>query len=451
MSQIGTAKQELILIVDDNPTNIQVLSDLLKEYGFKVLVAKDGESCLHRLEKIRPDLILLDVLMPGIDGFETCRRLKASPATKEIPVIFMTALTDPIDKLKGLTIGAVDYITKPLQHEEAIARVNIHLQLRNLNKQLEEQNATLQQEIRSRKLAESALRLSEEKFAKAFRSSPIPITISTLSEGRFIEVNESFCRLTGYIQPEIIGHTSAELNLWVNSDNRTQIIQLLRDRGVVCNQEFNYRTKSGEVRTVLFSAEIINYGGQDCLLAIPNDITERKQDRAAIAQATQEIKRLTTLDGITKIANRRRFEEYLGQQWRKLVSEPIPLSLIFCKLENFEQYNNTFGYAAANEFLRTIAQAITQMINNSENLAARYDSEEFAVILPNTMNSEAVELAETIRVEIKKLTRSHPQSEVSKKVTLNMGIASTITSGDSSPVETLIIPAEQAVRYCQVN
>ena len=121
MNQIETAKQELILIVDDNPTNIQVLSDLLKEYEFKVLVAKDGETCLHRLEKIRPDLILLDVLMPGIDGFETCRRLKASPATKEIPVIFMTALTDPVDKLKGLTIGAVDYITKPLQHEEAIA------------------------------------------------------------------------------------------------------------------------------------------------------------------------------------------------------------------------------------------------------------------------------------------------------------------------------------------
>ncbi len=215
MNQIGTIKQEVILIVDDNPTNIQVLSDLLKEYGFKVLVAKDGETCLHRLEKIRPDLILLDVLMPGIDGFETCRRLKASPATKEIPVIFMTALADPVDKLKGLTIGAVDYITKPLQHEEAIARVNIHLQLRNLNKQLEEQNATLQQEIRSRKLAESALRLSEEKFAKAFRSSPISITISTLLEGRFIEVNESFCRMTSYNQAEIVGHTSAELNLWV--------------------------------------------------------------------------------------------------------------------------------------------------------------------------------------------------------------------------------------------
>lgn len=436
-----TAKQELILIVDDNPTNIQVLSDLLKEYGFKVLVAKDGESCLQRLEKIRPDLILLDVLMPGIDGFETCRRLKASPATKEIPVIFMTALADPVDKLTGLTIGAVDYITKPLQHEEAIARVNIHLQLRNLNKQLEEQNATLQQEIRSRKLAESALRLSEEKFAKAFRSSPIPITISTLSEGRFIEINESFCRLTGFSQPEIIGHTSAELNLWVNSDNRTQIIRLLREKGAVHNRELDYRTKSGEVRTVLFSAEIINYGGQDCLLAIPNDITEHKQDKTAIAQANREIKRLITLDGITQIANRRRFEEYLGQQWRKLVLEPSSLSLILCRLENFQNYNNTYGYIAANEFLLTIAQIISKAIDNSDNLAARYDSEEFAVILPNTMDSEAIELANTIREEIKKLVH-HTQSETSQQVALTIGTASIVPNGNSSPSEALIIPAQ---------
>ncbi len=437
-----TAKQELILIVDDNPTNIQVLSDLLKEYGFKVLVAKDGETCLHRLEKIRPDLILLDVLMPGIDGFETCHRLKASPATKEIPVIFMTALADPVDKLKGLTIGAVDYITKPLQHEEAIARVNIHLQLRNLNKQLEEQNATLQQEIRSRKLAESALRLSEEKFAKAFRSSPIPITISTLLEGRFIEVNESFCSMTGYSKTETIGHTSAELNLWVNSDNRTQIVRVLREKKSIHNQELDYRTKSGEVRTVLFSAEIINYGGQECLLAIPNDITERKQDKTAIAQATQEIKRLTTLDGITQIANRRRFEEYLGQQWRKLVLEPSSLSLVLCKLENFQHYNNTYGYTAANEFLRTIAQIISQASDNPDNLVARYDSEEFAVILPNMIDSKAIELANTIREEIKKLIH-HTQSETSQQVALTIGTASIIPKGNSSPSESLIIPAKQ--------
>jgi signal transduction histidine kinase len=136
-----TTQQNLILIVDDNPTNVKVLFDLLQELGFRVLVAKSGESALEKLEVITPDLILLDVMMPGIDGFETCRRLKNSEVTEDIPIIFMTALSDVVDKTKGLNLGAVDYITKPFQQEEVIARINVHLKLRNLNKHLEQRVA----------------------------------------------------------------------------------------------------------------------------------------------------------------------------------------------------------------------------------------------------------------------------------------------------------------------
>ncbi|MBE9128723.1 MULTISPECIES: response regulator [unclassified Coleofasciculus] len=130
--------KELIFIVDDRPSNLQLLSEFLKESGFKVLVARDGESALKKLEKISPDLILLDVMMPGIDGFETCRRIKASPATHDIPVIFMTVLSDTADKVKGFEAGGVDYITKPIQGEEVLARINVHLHLRSLTKQLQD-------------------------------------------------------------------------------------------------------------------------------------------------------------------------------------------------------------------------------------------------------------------------------------------------------------------------
>ncbi|MEG5163383.1 EAL domain-containing protein [Microcoleus sp. AT3-A2] len=150
-------KDNVILIVDDNPNNLKLLFDFLKESGFKVLVAKDGESAIDKLQQVLPDIILLDVMMPGIDGFETCYRLKASVATKDIPVIFMTALTDRVDKVKGLSLGAVDYITKPFQQEEVLARVQIHLRLRNLTKTLEEQNVLLKEEIEARKEAEAAL------------------------------------------------------------------------------------------------------------------------------------------------------------------------------------------------------------------------------------------------------------------------------------------------------
>ncbi len=122
--------QDLILIVDDIPNNLKVLFEVLNQAGFKVSVAKTGESALEKAQETLPNLILLDVMMPGIDGFETCCRLKANQKTKDIPVIFMTALSETVDKVKGLQLGAVDYITKPLEHEEVLARINVHLELR---------------------------------------------------------------------------------------------------------------------------------------------------------------------------------------------------------------------------------------------------------------------------------------------------------------------------------
>lgn len=133
-----------ILIVDDQRANLSLLSDHLRQSGYRTLIARDGESALERARFGQPDLILLDVLMPGIDGFETCRRLKADPALRDIPVIFTTALHDTVDKLNGFRAGGVDYITKPFQTEELLARVRVHLELRAARRQIEQRNAELQ-------------------------------------------------------------------------------------------------------------------------------------------------------------------------------------------------------------------------------------------------------------------------------------------------------------------
>ncbi|MEH2004639.1 hybrid sensor histidine kinase/response regulator [Nostoc sp.] len=127
-----------ILLVDDNPNNLKLLSEAIQRCGWKALMATDGESAIEQTEYARPDLILLDVMMAGIDGFETCRRLKTNPITQNIPVIFMTALSDSTDKVAGLEIGAVDYITKPFQKEEVIARLKLHLKISHLTRTLEE-------------------------------------------------------------------------------------------------------------------------------------------------------------------------------------------------------------------------------------------------------------------------------------------------------------------------
>lgn len=135
-----------LLIVDDVPTNLKVLFTYLRSMGFNVCVAENGEDALEQIPYAKPDLILLDVMMPGIDGFETCRRLKVNEETRDIPVIFMTALSETVDKVTGFEIGAVDYITKPIQQEEVLARVTTHMTLRKQQQTLEKQKQELQQQ-----------------------------------------------------------------------------------------------------------------------------------------------------------------------------------------------------------------------------------------------------------------------------------------------------------------
>lgn len=138
---------ESILLVDDQPANLQLLMHTLERLGCKLLVAKNGETALNIAQKARPDLILLDILMPGIDGFEVCRRLKADPDTQKIPVIFLSALDETGDKVRGLQLGAVDYVAKPFQPEEVIARVNTHLTIHRLSRKVQQQRDELEHEL----------------------------------------------------------------------------------------------------------------------------------------------------------------------------------------------------------------------------------------------------------------------------------------------------------------
>ncbi|MCC3436015.1 MAG: response regulator [Microcoleus sp. PH2017_25_DOB_D_A] len=168
-------EESVILIVDDNQNNLAVLFDFLTESGFKVLVARTGESAIKKAEYSLPDLILLDVLMPGIDGFETCRLLKAGDLTKEIPVIFMTALDETEDKVKGFNLGAVDYVTKPIQNQEVLARAKAHLSIRKLTQKLQEQNAQMQREIVDRKQAQINLEQLAAELEKRVESRTVEL------------------------------------------------------------------------------------------------------------------------------------------------------------------------------------------------------------------------------------------------------------------------------------
>ena len=160
---------DLILVVDDTPANLAILSEALNDADFEVAIATDGELAISQAKLSLPSLILLDVMMPGMDGFETCRRLKGSKVTKNIPIIFMTALSDSIDKVKGLSLGAVDYVTKPFQEAELIARVRTQLKLYHLTEHLEhqvaERTAEVEQALQQLQLSQVQLVQSEKMAA----------------------------------------------------------------------------------------------------------------------------------------------------------------------------------------------------------------------------------------------------------------------------------------------
>ncbi|MBW4444465.1 MAG: response regulator [Plectolyngbya sp. WJT66-NPBG17] len=262
-----------ILIVDDTPENLTLLTEMLKQEGYKVRSVTKGSTALRGAQAAPPDVILLDVNMPEMNGYEVCQQLKLHDRTHDIPVIFISALGDVLDKVKAFEVGGVDYITKPFQIAEVKARITTHLTVCRLQQQMQAQNLQLQAEIRERQQA-------EDKFAKVFRTSPHPIAITTHSEGRFVEANPAFLQLTGYTQSQIVGLTVTDLNLDIDLNSQT-----------IYNQECELRTKSGEKRTVLLSLENVELDGVPCILNLVNDITQRKRlENEFIAVVSHELR-----------------------------------------------------------------------------------------------------------------------------------------------------------------
>ena len=259
-----------ILAIDDTPENLALLSQMLTEKGYKVRSVTKGSTALRGAKAAPPDLILLDVKMPEMDGYEVCQHLKANDRTRNIPVIFISALGDVFDKVKAFQVGGVDYITKPFQVEEVLARLSTHLTIRNLQLKLEARNNQLQQEIAQKTAA-------EDKFAKAFRACPNPIAIATYKSGQVLEVNRSFLQMSGYRAIEVINKNLAQIYSKSALAVYQQALEKSNSQGFVRNQELEFKTKSGQVKTVLFSLELIELEGMKCSLQILNDITERKR------------------------------------------------------------------------------------------------------------------------------------------------------------------------------
>lgn len=320
-------KTPTVLIVDDTPSNVAVLAEYLGSHGVAVMVAQDGEEGVARAEFGQPDLILLDVMMPGVGGFEACRRLKSSEKTCDIPVIFMTALSDIGDKISGYRVGGVDYVTKPFQAEEVLARVNTHLTLRAARQQLIAQNLQLQQEIVvrqraeaalqqayegmeervaertaelacvnaslkaeniERKRAEEALRKSEELWRDIFENNPTMYFMIDAA-GTVVSVNPFGAEQLGYTVAELVGHSV--LNVFHDADRQRaqeNVGLCLEQLGRTMSWEIRKVRKDGSMLWVRETAKAVaRRPGHPIVLIVCEDITERKeaQDKLQSSEA----------------------------------------------------------------------------------------------------------------------------------------------------------------------
>ncbi|WP_437946922.1 ATP-binding protein [Sorangium sp. So ce296] len=340
------ARTYTILIVDDVPANLTVLVDHLECMDHQVLIAEDSEEALERARLMQPDLILLDVVMPVIDGFETCRRLKATESTRDIPVIFMTCLTDAADKLVGFEAGGVDYITKPFEIGEVIARVKTHVSLREAQKELEAKNAQLQREMAIRQQKEAALQRAHQELEQRVRERTAELASSNAAlresqhllqaivdntaavisakdiEGRYMLVNRGFEELFHMRREQVIGKTDHDVFPREQADEyrANDLLVLQQNRAMELDEP---APQSDGVRTYISLRFPLRgpAGTPDGICGIATDITSRKhaedvlRHSYSLLEATLE----STEDGILVVDGARRVVRHnhrLAQMWR---------------------------------------------------------------------------------------------------------------------------------------
>lgn len=398
-----------LLIVDDTPANIGVLRTLLKPRGHQIFAATSGQAALDIAAQVPLDLILLDVCMPEMDGFETCRRLKASSHSAAVPVIFVSARTDSCDVVQGFSLGAADYINKPVRVEEALARIDAQLQLRR-HLRVQREQAERMRAIVSH-MAEGLLLVDAELRVRT--ANPAAEQLFGCSAGQ----------LSGQSLHSLLQGPTGNSQLELRPGR--QALQARRLDGETLHIELNLSPLPGQV---------------DLQLALCHDISEYKRSE-------QSLRRLAEVDALTQLANRRHFDHVLEQAWQGAVLAQEPLSLLLLDVDHFKQYNDGLGHQAGDRCLQAIGQLLQAQSSQpgapAGTLAARYGGEEFALILPGDM-ATALQWGEALRNALLARQLPHPASSAGPWVTVSIGCASRVPKTEARIAE-LFQAADQAM------
>ena len=431
MEDLGT-----ILIVDDNSDNLEVLGTILGQEGYKVRPALSGEIALRAIEHSLPDLVLLDVRMPGIDGFETCRRLRANERSRDIPVIFISAMTDTEDKLAGFQAGGVDFVAKPFQVEEVLARVKTHIALHRMQQHLERMVQARTQDLVA----------SETRYRILFEDSPLAIMVYDLQTGCMVAANVACAQLLAMAKADLPGTSVAAVLGQVQHDALRALIPNIHAHtdAAAPTGMLRFSNADGQMVEAEGSIKRIEYASRPAHVVMLQDVTERRQAQERLQRASKEhereLEQAVHYDALTRLPNRVMLIEKmrLGMAQTQLSGEWM--TVCYLDIDDFKPVNDTHGQEVGDNLLINVAECLRRCLGAGDTLA-RIGGDEFVLLLFGPQSDKA--LAERLQEIQKRLKTPFASDTWSLTVSVSMGVV--VYPSDSVDLDILLRHAAQAM------
>jgi len=443
-----------ILIVDDDPTSLKILESMLPESQYEIVKANDGEQALEIAFANPPDLVLLDIMMPGIDGFEVTRKIKKGARTKDVPIILVTALDEPENKMKGLEAGAEELLNKPVHSAELLARVNSMLRLKQYRDQLSIRTQTgqsfgsipsMREEI-SKPQSELPLVLlveDNEVDARVIENTlkEQPLRLRILRKGKNVlseaQRDKADLVLLDILLPDMDGF---EICRRLKAENKD--IQIVI---VTCLDDLESKIKGVELGADDFLVKPIV--GRE-LRARIRVLLEKKDNLDKLRSHYKEAYEKAHFDWLTGLHNHGYLQQFLGIELKRAGDQDFPVSLIMIDVDDFKKYNDTLGHSAGDAILREMGRVVRNNIRDVD-IAARYGGEEFSVVLPYVNGEGALLVARRIHAAITAHDFFHDATIKLGNPSVSMGIA--VFPEEALTKKDLIKKADQMLYKAKQN
>lgn len=437
-----------ILVVDDIPANVKLLeARLLAEY-FEVLTAENGPQALDICDKAQVDVILLDIMMPGMDGFEVCERLKANPRTAHIPVVMVTALDQPSDRVRGLKAGADDFLTKPVNDLQLVSRVKSLVRLKTLSDELR-----IRSETARNLMMEDLLRGSDGRLDEP--AQVLLVDGRASSQERIVKALKPIAEVTAMSDPQAAVFEAAEnpFDLVIVNTNFddydplrlcSQLRSLERCRFIPVLLVVDEGAETMIVRALELGVNDYIQKPIDPNELVARSLTQirRKRYNDRLRSSVQQTIELAVTDPLTGLHNRRYLDNHLKTLFNRALVRGKPLTICITDIDRFKQVNDTFGHDAGDEVLREFANRVRATVRGAD-LACRYGGEEFVVVMPDTTPETAAIVAERLRSMVENKPFSLRGNPTGLQITASLGVA-TIGPGVETP-EQLLKQADRAL------